>query len=57
MVVGRKSEVELAKAILFLLDNEDFAAEMGSSARRLVEEKYSWKMVAHQTEKVYRELV
>jgi glycosyltransferase involved in cell wall biosynthesis len=39
------------------LDNEDFAAEMGSSARRLVEEKYSWKMVAHQTEKVYRELV
>jgi glycosyltransferase involved in cell wall biosynthesis len=57
LVVGRKSEVELAKAILFLLDNEDFAAEMGSSARRLVEEKYSWKMVAHQTEKVYRELV
>jgi glycosyltransferase involved in cell wall biosynthesis len=39
--------------VLFLMSNPGRARELGSNARKLVEEKYSWKMQADRLEKVY----
>ena len=57
LVVRRGNEGELAEAMLCILENENLAEKMGTSGRRLVEERYSWRMVAKNIEKVYRGLV
>lgn len=56
IVVSRGSASELAEAIIYLLQEERKAADMGASGRRLVEEKYSWHQVAGQMERLYKEL-
>lgn len=55
-IVGRGNEQELADAMLKILQDEKLARKMGASGRLLAEEKYSWKNVAKQIEKVYIEL-
>lgn len=39
----------LAKAIIKLLEDKPLREKMGREARRLVEQKYSWKIIAQQT--------
>jgi glycosyltransferase involved in cell wall biosynthesis len=48
---------ELAEKMLYLLDNNDKAKEMGVKARRLVEEKFSIDKVVSQLEILYEEVL
>lgn len=52
----RGDERNLADAIIHLLENKYIQKEMGEYARKKIE-NYSWKRVAEETEKVYREIV
>jgi glycosyltransferase involved in cell wall biosynthesis len=56
-IVGPKDVNALADAILDIITNEALAEEMGMRGRRLVEEKYTWKMIGSEMLKMYRELV
>ena len=49
-------EKDSAEKIVHLLKNEDVRNVMGENARKKAE-KYSWKKIAEETEKVYKELV
>lgn len=57
ILVSPGDEAELAKAIVDILSNEEFARKLGEAGRRAVEEKYSWKVVASKIEKAYEEVL
>jgi glycosyltransferase involved in cell wall biosynthesis len=57
VIVPPKDSKALADAIIYILKNEDLAKKMGENGRRLVEERYTWKGVAEQTEDVYEDLL
>ena len=44
---------DIAKAIVFLLDNPSIRKKMGNKARKTVEEKFSWKLAAKKTSSIY----
>jgi glycosyltransferase involved in cell wall biosynthesis len=48
---------EIAEKIIFLLENENAARQMGTSGKKKVEEKYTWQRIAQQVEKVYNQLI
>jgi len=56
LVPPRDSEA-LADAIIYLLKNKDIRERMGENGRKLVEEKYTWKKVAEETDKLYLSLM
>ena len=45
------------KKIKFLIKNEDVRMRLGENGRKLVVEKYNWKMVAKRVKKIYQELI
>lgn len=47
----------LADKILYLLENPNFASEIGFSGRRIVEEKFDWRNIVDQTLEVYEEVL
>lgn len=51
-MVGSSPE-ELAQHVEKLLINEDFSQKISKNARALIEEKYSWKMIAKRLEEIY----
>ena len=55
MVVKPGDRNALARAIITILSEGKRAAIMWQAGRHLVEEKYSWKKVALQVERIYRE--
>lgn len=55
IVVKPADRNALAQAIISILADQESAARMGMAGRTLVEEKYSWKRVALQVERIYRE--
>jgi len=55
IVVKPADENALSRAIVSIIADGKSAARMGDAGRRLVEEKYSWKTVALQVERIYRE--
>ena len=57
IIVECGNDRELGDAILYLLQNNDRAAQMGAAGRRLVEEKYSWRDMAKKVEEIYGDLV
>lgn len=57
IVVPPKDPKALAEAIIKLLKNPKLAKQMGENGRRLVKEKYDWKKVAREIEKVYKEVL
>ncbi|MHC1594884.1 MAG: glycosyltransferase, partial [Methanotrichaceae archaeon] len=57
IIVECGNDRELGDAILYLLQNNDRAAQMGAAGRKLVEEKYRWETMAKRVEMVYREMV
>ncbi|NIM10385.1 MAG: glycosyltransferase [Candidatus Aminicenantes bacterium] len=48
---------EIAEKIIFLLENENAAHQMGTSGKKKVEEKYTWQRIAQRVEKVYNQLI
>jgi glycosyltransferase involved in cell wall biosynthesis len=45
---------EFAQAVLYLLDNPQFAAELGCNGRRLAEHLYDYRQVCRPLETIYR---
>jgi len=56
IVTKKGDENNLADAIIYLLENEDIREKLGKNARKKAE-KYSWKKIAEETEKVYEALI
>lgn len=55
IVIRPADEDALTRAIVTIIADGKSAARMGAAGRRLVEEKYSWKTVALQVDRIYRE--
>ena len=55
IVVRPGDRESLARAIISIISDGVKADTMGQAGRHLVEEKYSWKKVALQVERIYRE--
>ncbi|KYH36222.1 MAG: glycosyl transferase [Candidatus Bathyarchaeota archaeon B24] len=56
LLVKSGSVRELAEAIVQLLSDRNLSRRLGTEARRIVERKYSWKVVATRIESLYKEL-
>ncbi len=56
LLFPRKDPEALAKALAVLIDNPDYARQLGATGRRLVE-KYRWKVVARQVETYYYDCI
>jgi glycosyltransferase involved in cell wall biosynthesis len=44
---------EFARKVVFLLNHEEIAKEMGEKARELIEKKYSWDIIAENIYRIY----
>lgn len=47
---------ELIQATIEVLTNRDMVEEMARNARRLIEQNYSWDMIAQKLDSVYKEV-
>jgi glycosyltransferase involved in cell wall biosynthesis len=47
----------IAGKIIFLLENEAVAHQMGTVGKKKVEEKYTWQRIAERVEKVYERII
>ncbi len=56
LLVPPKDSDRLASAIIYLLENEDIMKKMGDNGKDKVKD-YSWKRVAEETEKIYKEIL
>lgn len=54
LLFERGDERDLAKAVLNVLTDRSFAETLASNARKEVEEKYSWPIVAEEIEEIYK---
>ena len=54
LVVPPKDVVKLAEAIIIIFKDRELQKEMGKRGRKLVMEKYTWKSVASNMEKLYK---
>ncbi len=57
LLVPPKSPKDMANAISLLLDNDDMRRRIGSSARRTIEERYTWNKISDKMLKCYGSLV
>jgi glycosyltransferase involved in cell wall biosynthesis len=53
LVVEPKNAEELAKAIITIINTPTRAKNMGDNGRKLVEEKYDWRKIAKQVQRLY----
>ena len=56
LVVDREP-TQIAEAIRAILSNPGLAAEMGEAGRRVIDERYTWRRVAADLERVYETVV
>jgi glycosyltransferase involved in cell wall biosynthesis len=56
LVIPKKDPEAIANAIITIL-NGNIPQDMGKRARKLVEERYTWKRVAELTENIYSDLI
>jgi glycosyltransferase involved in cell wall biosynthesis len=57
ILVESKAPYALAKKIIFLLDNQEFAKTLAANAKKFVESRYSVKNMADRIEEVYNTLI
>jgi len=57
IVIPPRDTHKLADAITQILSDAEMQKEMGQRGRKLVQEKYTWKVVASSMEKVYKEIL
>ncbi|MCE5213366.1 MAG: glycosyltransferase family 4 protein [Methanobacterium sp.] len=57
IVIPPKDVEKLADAIINIMEDENLQKKMGKRGRKLVEEKYTWKIVASDMEKLYNRLL
>ncbi len=46
---------QIARHILYVLENKDFAARIATAGRKLVQEKYDWSIIGAQTEVAFQQ--
>jgi glycosyltransferase involved in cell wall biosynthesis len=46
----------ISRALKMILQDEHLAKKMGTNGRRIVEDQFTWKAVAHRVDSIYREL-
>lgn len=57
ILVPKCDSDELAKAIDYLLENDDVRERMGFEARKKIELRFSWHVIARETEKIYDKIL
>jgi glycosyltransferase involved in cell wall biosynthesis len=57
IIIQKESPQALADAITWFMENPDLSEEMGRAARRLIEQKYDWKVITSRMVKVYEQLM
>lgn len=57
IIVKPRNSDTLAEAIVKILKNPKLARKMGENGRKLVEDKYNWKIISNKIIKIYRELL
>lgn len=57
LLVPTKAPQAMAAAVARIMRNPDLATQLGSAARRTVEERYSWEVVGHHYLKEYKKLL
>lgn len=55
IVTSKGNEMEIAEALVYLIENESARSEMGKKAN-MSATQYSWKNIANKTEEIYREI-
>ncbi|HPH35989.1 MAG TPA: glycosyltransferase family 4 protein [Methanoregulaceae archaeon] len=53
IIVKRNNPSELADAIRLIIDEKPLAGRMGDAGRRLIEERFDWKIIAERVETLY----
>jgi len=56
LIVPPKNPKVLAKAIISILNNEEKQISMGATARKRVEEKFSWEIIAKKILEIYKQV-
>jgi glycosyltransferase involved in cell wall biosynthesis len=54
-LVPPSNSVELAKKILYLIENPSKGSEMGYRARKTIEDKFDWRLIVKKVHRVYQE--
>lgn len=57
ILVEYKNDVDLASAILLLLENQDLALEMGINGHRKVLDRYTWQEIAKRFREIYNQVL
>jgi glycosyltransferase involved in cell wall biosynthesis len=57
LLVPPKSPIELAQAILLLLDNPELRERLGDAARKTIENRYTWDKIADRLLSCYQNLL
>jgi len=57
LLINVNDSESLYEKIKFLIKNENVRMRLGKNGRKLVVEKYNWKMVAKGVKKIYQELI
>lgn len=57
LIINKKDSQALADAIIKLLKDRELSTLMGKNGRKLIENKYDWKIIANQLEKIYEEVL
>jgi glycosyltransferase involved in cell wall biosynthesis len=55
IIIPRENPESLAKAISWFMENPGEAEAMGRAARKLIEERYDWKIITGRIEKIYEQ--
>jgi len=56
-LVEPRNVKQLRERIQYLIENHELCKEMGENARKTVEEKYSWDVIARETIKIYEKVL
>jgi glycosyltransferase involved in cell wall biosynthesis len=57
ILIKKGSTNDAVKKISLLLDDENLRNTLGKNARKTVEEKFTWDIISHKFEKVYRNMI
>lgn len=57
LLVRPNDPVDLANAIIYLLNNEEEARRMGSEGAKIISEKFKTEMVVDELERIYKEVI
>ena len=57
LILEKYTEEEIAEKCIKILNDKNFAVEMGKSARKFVEDNHSWDRISKKTEELYKKVI